>query len=139
MAASYKVYFRTTKPALRCAIRKDFPLPDFIDPEAWEFLCNVKGEVAIPGGFQPAAAHEAMRLTGYYVFTELGRRSVEPGSEIVGVRQASAAWVPPGTEPPDMSLPNRSDTTLDRGRVVHHVEDPPLTGTGLNAPRGPKR
>jgi hypothetical protein len=56
---------------LRCAVRQDHPIPTFIREEAWSFACTIDLSIPsrpAPRGFRPDAAHEAMRLTGFYLF-----------------------------------------------------------------------
>ena len=68
--AAYNVFRRKQQPALRCAVRQDRPVPAFVNGETWVFggIATTKEP---PPGFQPEAASEAMRLTGYYLFHAL--------------------------------------------------------------------
>ncbi|WP_462117002.1 hypothetical protein [Methylorubrum extorquens] len=45
-------------------------MPSFVQDETWEFGGTVWSEEP-PTGFHPEAAHQAMRLTGYYLFHAL--------------------------------------------------------------------
>ncbi|CAO4138165.1 hypothetical protein DHODJN_00505 [Methylorubrum extorquens] len=67
---AYNVFCRKRQPALRCAVRQDRPVPSFVQDETWEFGGTVWSEEP-PTGFHPEAAHQAMRLTGYYLFHAL--------------------------------------------------------------------
>ena len=67
---AYNVFRRRRQPALRCAVRQDKPVPSFVHGETWDFGGTVTGKEP-PPGFQPEAAREAMRLTGYYLFHAL--------------------------------------------------------------------
>ena len=67
---AYNVFHRKRQPALRCAVRQDRPVPSFVQGETWDFGGIVWSEEP-PEGFQPEAAHHAMRLTGYYLFHAL--------------------------------------------------------------------
>ncbi|WP_336490389.1 hypothetical protein [Methylobacterium nigriterrae] len=69
-SAAYNVFRRKRKPALRCAVRQDRPVPTFVNGETWDFG-GVATTTEPPPGFQPEAASEAMRLTGYYLFHDL--------------------------------------------------------------------
>ena len=68
--AAYNVFQRKQEPALRCAVRQDCPVPPFLWGEVWEFWGIATLEEPSPG-FQPKAANEAMKFTGYYLFTAL--------------------------------------------------------------------
>ncbi|WP_336492274.1 hypothetical protein [Methylobacterium nigriterrae] len=68
--AAYNVFRRKRKPALHCAVRQDRPVPTFVNGETWDFG-GIATMTEPPPGFQPEAAHEAMRLTGYYLFHAL--------------------------------------------------------------------
>ena len=65
--AAFNVFKRKRQPALRCAVRQDRPVPAFIWSETWVFCGTTTVEDPLPG-FQPEAATEAMRFTGYYFF-----------------------------------------------------------------------
>jgi len=69
-SAAYNVFRRKRKPALRCAVRQDRPVPAFVNGETWDFggIATTKEP---PPGFQPEAESEAMRLTGYDLFHAL--------------------------------------------------------------------
>jgi hypothetical protein len=71
--ADYNLFRRRQRPALRCAVRQDQPVPTFIRGEVWEFGGTAMIEKP-PAGFQPEAAHEAMRSLGYYLFRAPGGR-----------------------------------------------------------------
>ena len=81
MVGAFNVFARRQTPALRCAVRQDYPVPSFIDPEIWEFCSTVTDVEPIPIGFQPNAAQEAMQLIGYYLYTALGRAPVLSSAE----------------------------------------------------------
>ena len=65
--AAFNVFQRQRQPALRCAVRQDRPVPTFITGEIWSFGGTTTVEQPSPG-FQPEAANEAMRFTGYYLY-----------------------------------------------------------------------
>jgi hypothetical protein len=73
-APTYNVFARRRSPALRCAIAQEHPVPSFIQNETWEFGGTVKPSEAIPVGFQPKAAQEAMQFAGYYLFHAMTSR-----------------------------------------------------------------
>ncbi|MGY2049866.1 hypothetical protein [Methylobacterium sp. JK268] len=64
---AYTVFRRKEKPALRCAVRQDRPVPGFVSGDGWEYAGTVDGETA-PAGFRAKAAREATSQVGYYVF-----------------------------------------------------------------------
>lgn len=68
---AYNVFRRREKPALRCAVRQDRPLPDFVRGDAWDYVGTVNGTGPMPAGFRPKAAREAASTPGYYVFHAL--------------------------------------------------------------------
>lgn len=68
--AAYNVFQRKQQPTLRCAVRQDRPVPAFIWSETWAFWGITTAEEPLHG-FQPEAAAEAMRFTGYYFFKAL--------------------------------------------------------------------
>lgn len=84
-APVYKVFTRKRSPALRCAIAQESPLPDFIQNETWEFGGTVKPPDAIPVGFRPKAAQEAMQIVGYYLFHSM-HNSTPPDRVSASVR-----------------------------------------------------
>jgi hypothetical protein len=65
--AAFNVFHRKRQPALRCAVRQDHPVPVFIRGEIWALGGTTTMEQPSPG-FQPEAATEAVRFTGYYLF-----------------------------------------------------------------------
>ncbi|MDR7039738.1 hypothetical protein J2X36_004516 [Methylobacterium sp. BE186] len=69
--AAYNVFRRKQQPALCCAVRQDWPVPSFVNGETWDFGGTVRAAEFTLAGFQPAAASQAMRLTGYYLFHAL--------------------------------------------------------------------
>ena len=69
--AAYNVLRRKRQPALRCAVPQGRPVPIFIQGETWEFGGTIKSTQPTPAGFRPAAASEAVRLTGYYLYHAL--------------------------------------------------------------------
>jgi hypothetical protein len=62
---TYSVFARKRKPALRCAIAEESPLPSFINDEAWEFASVIKPSEPMPLGFQPKATQEAVQIIGW--------------------------------------------------------------------------
>ena len=69
---AYNVFRHKRQQALQCAVRQDRPVPAFVNGEVWDFGGTVEATEAVPPGFRPEAAQEAMRLTGYYLFHALG-------------------------------------------------------------------
>lgn len=69
--AAYNIFSRKRQQALRCAVRQDKPVPSFIQAETWAFGGTVRPTGPMPVGFQPAAANEATRFNGYYLFHAL--------------------------------------------------------------------
>ena len=67
---AFKVFQRKRNPALRCALRQDQPVPEFIEAGTWAFSGTTTIEEPLPG-FQPQAADDAMRFAGYYLFHAL--------------------------------------------------------------------
>jgi hypothetical protein len=70
-ACSFNVFVRHRQPDLHCAVRQDHPIPTFIRQQVWSFACTIDLSIPsqpAPRGFRPDAAHEAMRLTGFYLF-----------------------------------------------------------------------
>ncbi|ACL61682.1 hypothetical protein [Methylobacterium nodulans] len=67
---AYNVFRRREKPALRCAVRQDRPVPNFIRGDAWEFA-GIAHTADPPAGFKSRAAREATSRAGYYLFYAL--------------------------------------------------------------------
>ncbi|ACA15129.1 hypothetical protein M446_0567 [Methylobacterium sp. 4-46] len=67
---AYNVFLRKETPALRCAVRQDRPVPDFVRGDVWEYAGTVDAGTA-PAGFKVAAARQATSHVGYYVFFAL--------------------------------------------------------------------
>jgi hypothetical protein len=70
-ANAFNVFVRHRQPDLRCAVRQDHRVPTFIRQDAWSFAYTIDFSIPsrpAPRGFRPDAAHEAMRLTGFYLF-----------------------------------------------------------------------
>ncbi len=65
--ADFNVFRRRLRPSLCCAVRQDWPVPDFLHGDIWEFNGTVTSETP-PPGFRSTEAHEAMRTSGYYLF-----------------------------------------------------------------------
>ena len=69
MLSSYNLFRRKREPDLCCAVRQDKPVPAFVEGVEWEFGETVVDDGArTPAGFQPSAAQQATRLTGFYIF-----------------------------------------------------------------------
>ena len=62
------IYRRRGQPGICCAVRKNEPVPPFVDPRVWLFGARVSGEDKPPFGFQPTPAAQAMAALGYYLF-----------------------------------------------------------------------
>ena len=75
--AAFNVFQRKGNPALRCAVRQDQPVPEFIEAEIWEFGGTVTLEEPLPG-FQPELASKATGMTGYYLFKVSGEDRPQP-------------------------------------------------------------
>ena len=70
---AYNVFRRKQEPNLCCAVPQRRPVPAFIHGETWDFGGTIAGPGTFPLGFQPEAAVEAARLTGYYLFQAFPR------------------------------------------------------------------
>ena len=64
----YNLFRRKLKPDLCCAVPQDYPVPTFVDGEAWEYGGQLHDTGAAPSGFRREAAQTATRLTGFYLF-----------------------------------------------------------------------
>jgi hypothetical protein len=64
---AFNVFHRKRQPALRCAVRQDRRVPTFLQAETWAFGGITTVEEPSPS-FEPQAASQATRITGYYLF-----------------------------------------------------------------------
>ncbi|GGK18459.1 hypothetical protein [Salinarimonas ramus] len=65
---AYNLFRRREEPQLYCAVPEDYPVPAFIEAEAWDFGGRLDNAMASPLGFDPEAARHGVTLTGYYLF-----------------------------------------------------------------------
>lgn len=63
----YNVFQHKLRPALRCAVRQDHPLPAFINGEVWSYISASISD-KLTSSFESVEATEVARLTGYYLF-----------------------------------------------------------------------
>jgi hypothetical protein len=69
---TYNVFSRKETPAVRCAVRLDRPIPEFILSGVWEYAGTIsEPDKARPAGFNLEAARDAARRPGYYLFHAL--------------------------------------------------------------------
>src|SRR4051812_22355150 len=72
------VYRREGEPGLCCAVPADEPLPAFVGGGPWRRDAALLDPHALPQGFDPRAAGEALRSMGFYMFH--GVVEPDPGS-----------------------------------------------------------
>ncbi|ACL57550.1 hypothetical protein [Methylobacterium nodulans] len=68
---AYSVFCRKHKPGVRCAVLQDWPVPDFVRGDAWDYVGTIYTTDPLPLGFKPKAAREGMERNGYYLFQVL--------------------------------------------------------------------
>ena len=64
---AYNLFRREHEPDLCCAVPQDHRVPAFISPDQWSYAGTIHGGSA-PLGFRARAAHDGVRLNGFYLF-----------------------------------------------------------------------
>ncbi|WP_414476080.1 hypothetical protein [Microvirga sp. M2] len=68
---AYNLFRNREFPEIICAVPEVCPVPDFIQPDQWEFERPLRPAEPHPPGFQDKAADTAVRFNGFYLFYAL--------------------------------------------------------------------
>ncbi|ACL59239.1 hypothetical protein [Methylobacterium nodulans] len=68
----YNLFRNAQKRELYCAVPTWMPVPSFIRMPVWRYAAAVRAPAEMPRGFLPAAARQAARWNGYYLFHAWG-------------------------------------------------------------------
>ena len=63
---TYNLFRRKGVADLFCAVPEDVPVPDFINPEGWEYARSL--DSATLSGFDASAAETSAAANGFYLF-----------------------------------------------------------------------
>ena len=67
---TYNLFRRKREADLYCAIPEDYAVPEFLNPEDWEFAESL--ELSALSGFDAAAAEVSVQANGFYLFHSTG-------------------------------------------------------------------
>ncbi|HVL71484.1 MAG TPA: hypothetical protein VM434_06315 [Beijerinckiaceae bacterium] len=70
-ARTYNLFRRKREADLVCAVPEDCAVPAFVDGRGWEYGGRTEDGPRAPPGFDSAAARQAVRLSGFYLFHRL--------------------------------------------------------------------
>ena len=66
---TFNLFRRKQETDLVCAVPEDCPVPSFLGPSTWEYVCTLREPTTTPlPGFNRRAAEASIRFNGFYLF-----------------------------------------------------------------------
>ena len=65
---AFNLFRHKLKPNLVCAVPEDCPVPGFLDPSTWEYVCTLREPTTPLPGFNRPAAEASIGFHGFYLF-----------------------------------------------------------------------
>ena len=65
---TFNLFRRKRETGLVCAVPEDCPVPGFLDPSTWEYVCTLREPTTPLPGFNRPAAEASIGFHGFYLF-----------------------------------------------------------------------